>query len=183
LRTEIGRIYETVQPADVLVHTGAEEAIFLFMHAALKADDHVIVHAPHYQSLSEAARSIGCSVSLWKAREENGWALNLDELPRLTRPATKAIIVNTPHNPTGYLMSRADFDLLHRFARENNLILFPMRSTANRSTTPHPVCLPRATWAIMPSRSESHPRRMDSQVSASDGSPRITAPSTSAWPR
>jgi aspartate/methionine/tyrosine aminotransferase len=124
LRTEIGRIYETVQPADVLVHTGAEEAIFLFMHAALKADDHVIVHAPHYQSLSEAARSIGCSVSLWQAREENGWALDLDELPRLTRPATKAIIVNTPHNPTGYLMSRADFDALNRFARDRGMLLF-----------------------------------------------------------
>ncbi|MFZ5855484.1 MAG: aminotransferase class I/II-fold pyridoxal phosphate-dependent enzyme [Chloroflexota bacterium] len=124
LRTEISRIYATIQPADVLVHTGAEEAIFLFMHAALKADDHVIVHAPHYQSLSEAARSIGCSVSLWQAREENGWALDLDELQRLTRPATKAIIVNTPHNPTGYLMSHADFDALNRFARDRGLLLF-----------------------------------------------------------
>jgi aspartate/methionine/tyrosine aminotransferase len=40
------------------------------------------------------------------------------------QPSTKAIIINTPHNPTGYLMSRADFDELNRFARENNLLLF-----------------------------------------------------------
>lgn len=124
LRREIGRIYQTIQPAEVLVHTGAEEAIFLFMHAALKADDHVIVHAPHYQSLSEAARGIGCSVSLWQAREENGWALDLDELQRLALPTTRAIIVNTPHNPTGWLMPYTDFDALNRFARDRGLLLF-----------------------------------------------------------
>jgi len=42
----------------------------------------------------------------------------------LLRPTTKAIVINTPHNPTGYLMPRADFDELNRFARENNLLLF-----------------------------------------------------------
>ena len=39
-------------------------------------------------------------------------------------PNTKAVIINTPHNPTGYLMSRTDFESVHRFARENNLFLF-----------------------------------------------------------
>src|SRR5690242_19571830 len=57
LRAEISKIYQTVQPADVLVHTGAEEAIFLFMQAALKSGDHVIVHSPCYQSLIEMASS------------------------------------------------------------------------------------------------------------------------------
>ena len=75
LRQEICRIYETIQPEQVLVHTGAEEAIFLFMHAMLAAGDHVIVHWPCYQSLVEVARSIGCEVSLWQARESAGWAL------------------------------------------------------------------------------------------------------------
>jgi len=124
LRTEISKIYETIQPEEILVHTGAEEAIFLFMHAVLKADDHVIVHAPCYQSLTDVAKSIGCDVSGWQAREENNWVLDLDELGKLIRPNTKAIIINTPHNPTGYLMSRADYDALHEFVRENNLILF-----------------------------------------------------------
>lgn len=124
LRKEICKLYETIQPEDILVHSGAGEAIFLFMHAMLDAGDHVIVHAPGYQSLAEVARGAGCDVSLWLAREENNWALDLDELPRLLRPNTKAIILNTPHNPTGYLMSRADFDSVNRFARENDLLLF-----------------------------------------------------------
>ncbi|HLO33014.1 MAG TPA: aminotransferase class I/II-fold pyridoxal phosphate-dependent enzyme [Anaerolineales bacterium] len=124
LRAEICKLYEAVRPEDILVHTGAEEAIFLFMSAALREGDHVIVHSPGYQSLAEVARAIGCEVSLWRAREENQWALDLDELHRLLRTNTRAIIVNTPHNPTGYLMSRAAYEAVHRFAQENKLLLF-----------------------------------------------------------
>ena len=124
LRKEIANIYETIQPEEILVHTGAEEVIFLFMHAVLKKNDHVIIHTPHYQSLSEVANSIGCETCAWSAREENGWTLDVNELKDLIQLNTKAIILNTPHNPTGYLMSRADFEAVNRFAQENNLLLF-----------------------------------------------------------
>jgi aspartate/methionine/tyrosine aminotransferase len=124
LRAEICRIYETIQPEDILVHTGAQEAIFLFMFAAFKEYDHVIVHAPAYQSLAEVARAAGCDVSPWRAREENGWSLDMDELRHLMRTNTKAIIINTPHNPTGYLMSRAEYEDLHTFVKVNKLLLF-----------------------------------------------------------
>ena len=124
LRAEICKLYETIQPQEILVHTGAQEAIFLFMFSAFKAYDHVIVHSPAYQSLAEIARAAGCDVSPWQAREENGWSLDLDELRHLMRSNTKAIIINTPHNPTGYLMSRVDYDALHKFAESNQLLLF-----------------------------------------------------------
>ena len=124
LRAEICKLYETIEPDDILVHTGAEEAIFLFMFSAFKEYDHVIVHSPGYQSLAEVARAAGCDVSPWRAREENNWALDLDELRHLMRTNTRGIVINTPHNPTGYLMSRGDYDAVHQFAQENNLLLF-----------------------------------------------------------
>jgi len=124
LRQEICRIYETIEPEQVLVHTGAEEAIFLFMHAVLAAGDHVIVHWPCYQSLVEVARSIGCEVSLWQARESAGWVLDIDELKTHIQPNTKAIIINTPHNPTGYLMPPDVFRQANDIARANGLLLF-----------------------------------------------------------
>jgi aspartate/methionine/tyrosine aminotransferase len=124
LRKEIARIYSSIAPDEVLVFSGAEEAIFLFMLAALNAGDHLIVHWPCYQSLFEVAKSIGAEVSLWEARAERGWALDLDELKRLVRPDTRAVIVNMPHNPTGYLMSRSDFEGLNRFTQERGLLLF-----------------------------------------------------------
>ena len=124
LRKEISALYASIQPQEVLVHSGAEEAIFLFMLATLKENDHIIVHAPHYQSLSEVAKAMGCFISPWRAREENNWALDLDELRHLMRSSTRAIVINTPHNPTGYLMSRADFEVVHKFAQEKKLLLF-----------------------------------------------------------
>jgi aspartate/methionine/tyrosine aminotransferase len=124
LRAEISRLYEKIGPDEVLVHTGAEEAIFLFMHAMLDKGHHIIVHSPCYQSLQDVAKSIGCDISPWRAREANGWALDLDELRHLMRTNTKAIIINTPHNPTGYLMSREDYDAVHKFAQANKLLLF-----------------------------------------------------------
>ncbi|MCX6038616.1 MAG: aminotransferase class I/II-fold pyridoxal phosphate-dependent enzyme [Chloroflexi bacterium] len=124
LRQEISRIYTGIQPEQVLVHSGAEEAIFLFMHAMLQPGDHIIVHWPCYQSLFEIARSIGCEVTFWEARLQNEWALDLDELKRSLRPNTRAVIVNTPHNPTGTLMPQTDYRALNELVQERDLLLF-----------------------------------------------------------
>ncbi len=124
LRKAICGIYTTMSPEEVLVHTGAEEAIFLFMQAVLKPGDHVVVHWPCYQSLMEVARSIGCEVSPWIAREENAWSPGIEVLRKMLRPNTKAIILNTPHNPTGYLMPRDEFEAVNAIARERNALLF-----------------------------------------------------------
>jgi len=124
LRMEISRIYTSISPEEVLVFSGAEEGIFLFILATLKEGDHLIVHWPCYQSLVEVAKGIGVDVTLWEAREESGWALDLDELKKLVRSETRAVIVNTPHNPTGFLMPRSEFDALNRFTQERGLLFF-----------------------------------------------------------
>ncbi len=124
LREAICGLYKTMQPAQVLVHSRAEEAIFLYMQAMLEAGDHVVVHWPCYQSLTEVARSMGCQVTLWKAREANRWGLDLDELRKLIRPETKLIVVNMPHNPTGYLMGRQEFQTLVELTAEWGILLF-----------------------------------------------------------
>jgi len=124
LRHQICQLYDTVGPDQVLVHSGAEEAIFLFMYAVLEPGDHVIVHWPCYQSLAAVASSIGCSVTRWAAREECGWALDVDELRDHIRPSTKVIVVNLPHNPTGYLMPRDEFAQVVEIARSHGITLF-----------------------------------------------------------
>lgn len=124
LRQEISRLYDGIGPEQILVHSGAEEAIFLFMQAVLQPGEHIIVHWPCYQSLFEVAKSLGCEVTLWQAHPENGWALDLDELWLLLRPRTKVIIINTPHNPSGNLMTQADNRSLNRFVQEKGIVLF-----------------------------------------------------------
>jgi aspartate/methionine/tyrosine aminotransferase len=124
LRQAIGRLYTTIGPEQVLVHCGAEEAIFLFMHAALQAGDHVIVHWPCYQSLEAVARAIGCDITHWKADRRRGWALDPDDFKRAIRANTKAVIINTPHNPTGYLMPREQFRLVNQMAQDSGIVVF-----------------------------------------------------------
>ncbi|NCC26186.1 MAG: aminotransferase class I/II-fold pyridoxal phosphate-dependent enzyme, partial [Deltaproteobacteria bacterium] len=89
----------------VLVHAGAEEAIFTFMNVTVQSGDHVVVHAPYYQSLGEVARSVGAEVSAWRGNPERAWELDMGDLKALLRPDTKVVVVNFPHNPTGFLPS------------------------------------------------------------------------------
>ena len=124
LRQEISRIYKSINPDQVLVHSGAEEAIFTFMQAALKPDDHLIVHWPCYQSLFEIAASLGCHVSRWEARAENNWTLEVEELKALLQPNTRVIVINTPHNPTGYLMSQETYQETWQIAKSRDILLF-----------------------------------------------------------
>ena len=124
LRHEIAGLYERVEAGHVLVHAGAEEAIFGFMNAVLEPGDHVIVHYPCYQSLFEIARAIGCRVTRWVAHPEADWALDLDELRGYLRPDTRAVIVNCPHNPTGYLMPVPAWEELVALSQAHGFILF-----------------------------------------------------------
>src|SRR5262245_25852051 len=75
LREEIAGLYEGVEPDDVLVFAGAEEAIFAFANVALAPGDHAIVVWPAYQSLYEVARSAGADVTLVRLEHDEGWAL------------------------------------------------------------------------------------------------------------
>ena len=61
LRQAIAALYDNNTSDQVLVHSGAEEAIFNFMNVALEAGDHIIVHAPYYQSLAEVRSPVNCS--------------------------------------------------------------------------------------------------------------------------
>ena len=124
LRAEIARLYRGITLEQILVHTGAVEPIANFMQAVLEPGDTVVVQTPHYQALSEIARSIGADVVPWLAREEHGWAPDLDELPKLITAKTRAVIVNLPHNPTGYLMTAGEQARLVEICGKHGLLLF-----------------------------------------------------------
>ena len=124
LRKTIAGIYKTVAAGDVLVFAGAQEAITLFLQGMLGPDDHAIVHWPCYQSLYEVAAASADAVDRWEADKENEWKLDVKKLIQLIRPNTRVIVVNTPHNPTGYLMSHADWQSFHNVAAERGILVF-----------------------------------------------------------
>jgi len=118
LRRAIAGLYEMVGPNDILVFAGAEEAIFCLANAELGPGDHAIVTWPGYQSLYEVARATGADVTLHELREDAGWAIDLDRLRAQVTPATRLIVVNAPHNPTGMQPDRATYDGLVTIAAE-----------------------------------------------------------------
>ncbi|MBN1250177.1 MAG: aminotransferase class I/II-fold pyridoxal phosphate-dependent enzyme [Anaerolineae bacterium] len=124
LRQQIAAIYESIESDEVLVHSGAEEAIFLLMHALLEAGDHLVVQWPCYQSLAEVARGLGCQVRRWSVRASDGWVLDPDELERLVDGDTRLVVINTPHNPTGYHMPPQVYERVVELANTHGFHLF-----------------------------------------------------------
>jgi aspartate/methionine/tyrosine aminotransferase len=112
LRQEIAGLYETLEGDDVIAVVGASEALFLLVSALVRPGDHVVALWPAYQSLYDLARARGAEVQLVELQPEDGWALDLDRLAAALRPATRAVIVNFPHNPTGMHPKKAEFDAL-----------------------------------------------------------------------
>jgi len=105
LRSEIAQLYAKLLPENILVHAGAEEAIFNFINVAVKPGDHVIVHSPYYQSLGTVARGIGAKLTEWKGDPNRHWELDMQFLRDNVTKRTAVVVVNFPHNPTGFLPS------------------------------------------------------------------------------
>ena len=118
LRREIAALYDGLEADDVLVFAGAEEAIFCLANVAFGPGDHTIVTWPAYQSLYEVARAVGADVTLHELQEDAGWAIDVDLLRQQVTPATRLIVINPPHNPTGMLPERSAYDAVVALAEE-----------------------------------------------------------------
>jgi len=125
LRHDISNIYESLLPENILVCTGAQEPIYLFDIALLEAGDEVIVQTPCYQSLHTIPETLGCEVLPWHVKYENNIPhFDIDELEELASNKTKAIFINTPHNPTGFHFTQEDQNRLIEIARSKNIMIF-----------------------------------------------------------
>jgi len=123
LREEVSKLYQTIQPEEVLVIT-PEEGIFIAMNNLLEKGDHVVTTFPGYQSLYEIANSLGCEVSKWIPKEQNGWIFDINDLRNLIKDNTKLIVINFPHNPTGAILQENELKEIIDLARQKNITVF-----------------------------------------------------------
>lgn len=125
LRRAIATTYESIEPDDVVVLTSPEEGIFVALHTLLDRDDEVVVLTPAYDSLLNLAEHVSGNVKKWEiVPTETGWQLDLNALEYLVTPDTKLLVVNFPHNPTGYLPTPTEFAMIREIARRNDCWLF-----------------------------------------------------------
>lgn len=123
LRAAVAAREDGLTADDVVVHAAGVEVLLTVALAVLEPGDHAVVQSPCYQAARSGPELAGASVTPWRARRENGWAPDLDELPRLLRPGTRLLVVNTPHNPTGHHFSREALDRLVALAEERGILL------------------------------------------------------------
>ena len=116
LRSLLAETYQDCGPENILVTTGAIEANFLLFNVLLEPGDHVVAPHPAYQQLYSVPRAIGCDVDLWEIRPETGFRYDVVELERLLRPDTRLIVINSPHNPTGAMLSAAELARVYELA-------------------------------------------------------------------
>ncbi|WP_448654043.1 aminotransferase class I/II-fold pyridoxal phosphate-dependent enzyme [Pseudomonas fluorescens] len=119
----IASTYEQLKPKDLLCFAGAEEGLYVAMHALLDAGDHAIVVTPNYQSAETIPLSL-CEVSGVALDPTQNWALDIDAVAAAIRPNTKLISINFPHNPTGKILERERFDQLIALCRQHGIYLF-----------------------------------------------------------
>lgn len=125
LREQISKLYTTMGKDNIIVHVGAQEAIFNFMNAFLNKGNHVISQFPIYQSLYEVGNSIGCELSKWHIKQgDDGWFMDLDELESLIKPNTKLICLNNPNNPTGFIFTEEQMKKIAEMAHKHNIYIF-----------------------------------------------------------
>jgi aspartate/methionine/tyrosine aminotransferase len=124
LRQKIASLHANANSSNVLILT-PEEGIFITMHTLLSPGDEVICISPAYQSLHEVARSIGCRVIPWTlSPSSTGWSLDLDQLAGIVSDKTRLMVINFPHNPTGYLPSKSVLESVIALARERRVYVF-----------------------------------------------------------
>ena len=122
LREAIAETYQGLEAKDLLVVV-PEEGIFLLMQALLEPGDHLICTFPGYQSLYEVALSMGCEVSWWEPDESRGWYFNIQDLETMFQDNTRLVVANFPHNPTGFVPTRRDYEDLLAVAAARNIHL------------------------------------------------------------
>jgi len=110
LREAIGEHYaknygKPVSPHQIIITMGSSPAMFLLFSALLETGDEVIVSNPYYACYPNIIRFLGGEVKYVYVQEEDGFQYQLQEISTCLRARTKAILVNSPANPTGSVIS------------------------------------------------------------------------------
>jgi aspartate/methionine/tyrosine aminotransferase len=127
LRNQISATYLSVHPSEVIVLGTPVEGIYLVARSVLNPGDEVIVLSPAYDALINTFEHVvgASNVHKWEfIPGDNHWQLDFDQLQQMISPQTKLLVVNFPHNPTGYLPSQSQLEKLAFITEQHNMILF-----------------------------------------------------------
>jgi aspartate aminotransferase len=119
------RVGINVTSDQIIVTTGGSEAILFGFMACMDAGDEVIIPEPFYANYNGFAIEAGVVVKPITSSIETGFALPpIEDFEKVITPRTKGIVICNPNNPTGYLYSKEEMEVLKQIILKHNLYLF-----------------------------------------------------------
>jgi len=128
LRSAVALRYEKdfnvgFSPSEVAITAGGKQALYLACQALLDRGDEAIIPSPHWPTFSEAVRLAGARPILVQAREKDGFKVTARMIANATTPRTKAVILNSPSNPTGAVIDPQELRAIGALARRRKFVL------------------------------------------------------------
>ncbi len=120
LWAELGVRYDKSQ---ILVSCGAKHSLYNLAEALLEAGDEIIIPTPYWVSYSDQALLNDATPILMPTKEDEGYAIRPAQLEQLITPKTKAVLVNSPGNPTGATYDRSTLEQIAAVAIRHDLIV------------------------------------------------------------
>ena len=119
------RLYGTaLDRENITVTVSGLNALMIAMQSILKAGDRMVTTAPIWPNIIAMPKVLGAQVTTVPLRAgDDGWQLDIDEFIAACAPGTRAILINSPNNPTGWVMSAEDQKRLVDFATERGIWL------------------------------------------------------------
>ena len=109
--------------AQVLVTNGGKQALYNLFQVLLGPGDEVLLPAPYWLSYPEIARMAGASVKELPSDAEQGFRLKPEQLEAAITPASRLLVLNSPSNPTGMVLSRAELEAIAHVLRRHPQVL------------------------------------------------------------
>ena len=109
--------------SEVAITAGGKQALYLACQALLDRGDEVLIPSPHWPTFSEAVRLAGARPVLVEAREKDGFKVTARMIGKAATPRTKAVILNSPSNPTGAVIAPEDLLAIGSMARRRKFTL------------------------------------------------------------
>lgn len=113
----------TYKTSQIIISTGAKQCLANVFQAILNPGDEVIVGVPYWVSYPELIQLADGVPVFAQSEESNSFKLTVEELQKVATDKTKAIIINSPNNPTGTVYTRNELETLANFAKEKDLFI------------------------------------------------------------
>jgi aspartate aminotransferase len=116
-------LHTDVEPTDVVLVPGSKNVMLFTLLSCIEPGDEVILPDPGYPAYASQVNFIGGVPKVVTLREETGFRMDLDELASLVTPKTRMLIVNTPQNPTGGVLTEEDVRFVCELAHKHDLLV------------------------------------------------------------